>query len=325
MGRNTPGWRTIVRGVPTPAWILGGLVLLLALIVVGYRYQITLWDWLKLLIVPAVLAGGGIWFNKQQRDRELKIADKQRRRELEIADQRTQDEALQAYLGQMSQLLTDKGLRSKAHWLDDVRVTARARSSAALSRLDGERKRSVLQFLYEAQLINKDKKPLGDGPTESEARIVGLSGTDLTRADLRYLTLKEADLQGAILENANLRDAELNNINLGGAYLSEADFSNAKLKGARLVNAHLQRQDKLNLNGADLSGADLSGADLSGADLRGARGLSQEQIDLTIGSNKTELPEGLNRPQWWSKGIEEQRRIVQESEGREDEENSDPV
>src|SRR5215211_8003131 len=259
---QTPGWRINVRRVPTPAWILGGLVLLLALIVVGYRYQITLWDWLKLLIVPAVLAGGGIWFNKQQREREL-----------EIADQRTQDEALQAYLDQMSQLLTDKGLRSKAHWLDDVRVTARARSLGALSRLDGERKRSVLQFLYEAQLINKDKKPLGDGTTEFEARIVGLSGTDLTRADLRYLTLEEAALEGAILENANLRDAELNNINLGGAYLSGANLSNAKMKGARLVNAHLQRQDKLNLNGADLSGADL----------RGARGLSQEQIDLTIG------------------------------------------
>jgi len=306
---QTPGWRINVRRVPTPAWILGGLVLLLALIVVGYRYQITLWDWLKLLIVPAVLAGGGIWFNKQQREREL-----------EIADQRTQDEALQAYLDQMSQLLTDKGLRSKAHWLDDVRVTARARSLGALSRLDGERKRSVLQFLYEAQLINKDKKPLGDGTTEFEARIVGLSGTDLTRADLRYLTLEEAALEGAILENANLRDAELNNINLGGAYLSGANLSNAKMKGARLVNAHLQRQDKLNLNGADLSGADLSGADL-----RGARGLTQEQIDLTIGSNNTDLPESLNRPQWWSKGIEEQRRIVQESEGWEDEENSDPA
>jgi hypothetical protein len=91
----------------------------------------------------------------------------------------------------------------------------------------------------------------------------------------------------------------------------------------------LQRKDELmlwgaapsgaDLSGADLSGADLSGADLSGADLRGARGLSQERIDLTIGSNKTtdyskktELPEGCNPPPWWSKSIEEQRRIVQE-------------
>jgi hypothetical protein len=106
--------------------------------------------------------------------------------------------------------------------------------------------------------------------------------------------------------------------------LSGADLTGADLRGASLINAELQRKDELNLSGADLSGADLSGADLSGADLRGARGLTQEQVDLTIGSNKAELPEGLNRPQWWSKGIEEQRRIVQESGGWEDEENSSP-
>jgi uncharacterized protein YjbI with pentapeptide repeats len=28
---------------------------------IGHRYRITLWDWIKLLIVPAVNAGGGIW------------------------------------------------------------------------------------------------------------------------------------------------------------------------------------------------------------------------------------------------------------------------
>jgi hypothetical protein len=301
---QTPGWRIIVRGVPTPAWILGGLVLLLALIVVGYRYQITLWDWLKLLIVPAVLAGGGIWFNKQQRDRELKIADKQRERELEIADQRTQDEALQAYLDQMSHLLTDKELRRTTDWLDEARITARARSLAALSRLDGERKRSVLQFLYEAQLINRRESTFVEGVTYElgPARIVGLSGADLRSADLRYIYLSDAALNGALLDNADLREAKLRDIDLGGAYLSGADLTGADLRGASLINAELQRKDELNLSGADLSGADLSGADLSGADLsgadlRGARGLTQEQVDLTIGSNKAELPEGLNRPQ----------------------------
>jgi hypothetical protein len=289
----------IVRRVPTPAWILGGLVLLLALIVVGYRYHITLWDWLKLLIVPAVLAGGGIWFNKQQRDRELKIADKQRERELEIADQRTQDEALQAYLDQMSHLLTDKELRRTTDWLDEARITARARSLAALSRLDGERKRSVLQFLYEAQLINRRESTFVEGVTYElgPARIVGLSGADLRSADLRYIYLSDAALNGALLDNADLREAKLRDIDLGGAYLSGADLTGADLRGASLINAELQRKDELNLSGADLSGADLSGADLSGADLRGARGLTQEQVDLTIGSNKAELPEGLNRPQ----------------------------
>ncbi len=134
------------------------------------------------------------------------------------------------------------------------------------------------------------------------ARIVGLSGVDLRSADLRYIYLSDAALNGALLDNADLREAKLRDIDLGGAYLSGTDLRGADLRDASLINAELQRKDELNL----------SGADLSGADLRGARGLTQEQIDLTIGSSKAELPEGLNRPQWWSKGIEEQRRIVQE-------------
>jgi hypothetical protein len=41
-----------------------------------------LWDWLELLIVPAVLAASGLWFNRQQRERELGIATEQRERDI---------------------------------------------------------------------------------------------------------------------------------------------------------------------------------------------------------------------------------------------------
>ena len=85
------------RWQPTGRQLLwtGGIVAVLAVaILIGYRYGITLWDWLELLIVPAVIAGGGFWFNRQQREREL-----------EIAEQRAQDDALHAYLDQMSGML----------------------------------------------------------------------------------------------------------------------------------------------------------------------------------------------------------------------------
>jgi hypothetical protein len=85
-----------------------------------------------------------------QRERDREAEQAQRERELEVGAQRAQDDALQAYLDQMSRLLIDKGLRRATHWLDDFRVTARAQSLAVLQRLDGERKKSVLQFLYEA-------------------------------------------------------------------------------------------------------------------------------------------------------------------------------
>ena len=89
-------------------WAGATVGLLTIAILIGYRYHITLWDWIKLLVVPVVIAGGGIWFNRQQRERELKIAREQREQEVEIAERRTQDEALQAYLDQMSDMLVPK-------------------------------------------------------------------------------------------------------------------------------------------------------------------------------------------------------------------------
>src|SRR5215213_651657 len=96
----------------------GGIATLAFLIIVigGYLFgwkwtglpKETLWDWLQLLIIPAVLAGVGLWFNRQQQERQLKIAQEQREQDAKIAESRTQDEALQAYLDQIGQLLLDK-------------------------------------------------------------------------------------------------------------------------------------------------------------------------------------------------------------------------
>ncbi len=106
-----PRWKTIGRWVLWAVLWTGGIALALAFVYIlygGYRYgwkwagmvkdpdfrERTLWDWLQLLIIPAVIAGGGIWFNQQQRGREL-----------EIEAQRAQDDTLQSYLDQMSHLM----------------------------------------------------------------------------------------------------------------------------------------------------------------------------------------------------------------------------
>ena len=271
------------------------LVVLLILYVIGLIFGIPLLNLLTILAIPITVGAAVPLLNWLQKKREL-----------DVEHQRAQDEALQAYLDQMSKLLTDKDLRSRPHGLDDARVTARARTLATLRRLDGERKRNLLQFLYEAQLINKDKVPLTgeeakelglDGPTQFDARIVGLSGADLTSADLTYITLSNAALNGAFLDNADLRNAKLNGVDLGGAYLSGADLRDAKLSDASLVNAQLQRKDEFSLrgadlSGADLSGADLSGADLSGADLTGAQGVTQKQLDQAASLEGATTPNG---------------------------------
>jgi Pentapeptide repeats (8 copies) len=198
-------------------------------------------------VVPAVIAGGGIWFNRQQREREL-----------EIAERRTRDEALQAYLDVMSQLLTDeKRPLHRAQIGDSLSSVARARTLAVLPRLDGERKARVVQFLYESGLIAKGRPIL-----------------DLLRADLR----------GANLLGVGLRGADLN-----GAHLFRADLKWAVLSFADLSGADLRRVDLLE---ADLWNTDLSGADLWRASLRGARGWSVRQLRAAKTLEEATMPDG---------------------------------
>jgi uncharacterized protein YjbI with pentapeptide repeats len=232
----------------------------------------TLWDWLQLLIIPAVLAGGALWFNRAEREAERRIADERSKAEREIADERLREATLQAYLDRMTDLLLDNELRTSEED-DEVRAVARARTLTVLRQLDGVRKVTLLRFLYEADLINGDNAVIA----LHAADLIGinLSDADLIGANLSEVNLSGADLSGADLSEANLGGADLNGADLSGADLSEADLSVANLSGADLGGSKLRNADlgmtdlsEANLTLANLSGADLSGADLCGIDLR---------------------------------------------------------
>jgi Flp pilus assembly protein TadB len=106
-------WRGIVRQV---SWIIVVvLAVATALFVINHFFvHRSLWDWLQLLIVPVVLARGGLWFNAQQREREQ-----------QLANERAQDKALQAYLDQMSDMLIPL-VRTYHRCTKRVRATALA-------------------------------------------------------------------------------------------------------------------------------------------------------------------------------------------------------
>jgi hypothetical protein len=179
--QQQPRWQRTRRQV---LWTGAAVAFLTIAILIGYSYGITLWDWIKLLIVPAVIAGGGLWFNAQQREREQ-----------QIANDRAQDEALQAYLDQMSDLLIpneDRPSLYDEHAPDSMRSVARARTLTMLPRLNADRKARVVQFLYESGLIAKGRP------------ILDLSGADLRGASLIGANLFVANLEGANLEGANL-------------------------------------------------------------------------------------------------------------------------
>jgi hypothetical protein len=128
--------------------------------------------------------------------------------------------------------------------------------------------------------------------------------------------LSNAQLTGAHLDGADLSGARLSGVNLSGAWLGDTDLSDAYLAGANLSGARI-------LYGSDLSGALLDDADLAGAWLGDATspyrddhgdatlpavrgkatsvaGLTQHQLSLARGDERTRLPPGLEHPSGWS-------------------------
>jgi hypothetical protein len=282
-----PDWRPTTQQVLWSVGIVAALVVAIS-IVLGYVLEWewtglvkdkaytkrTLWDWLQLLIIPAVLAGVGLWFNRQQREQELQTADR-----------RAQDEALQAYLDQMSDMLipnNDQPTLYDDRPPDSLRTVARARTLTVLPRLDGDRKAHVVQFLYESGLISSERWVLD----LSNANLSGadLSHADLSHADLSHAILSEAKLNGATLSHALLSEATLIGAHLPGATLSEATLSEATLSA--------------NLSEANLSEADLSKADLSWANLSGATGWTEEQLYKASSLNFVTMPNGQKYEDW---------------------------
>jgi hypothetical protein len=228
----------------------------------------SLWDWLDLLVVPIVLALGGYLFNRSESRRTQKSTDEQRKLDRRIADERRQDDTLQAYLDGMAQLLTDKDRPlHRAQPGDSLSTVARARTLTVLPRLDGERKGSVLQFLFESRLIDNDHKVLNRYPLkEADLREVDLFKAHLIMADLIYANLSYANLHGADLRGANLESA-----NLERAYLGEADLKETKL----------------------------SGADLSGADLTDAKGVTNQELERqALRIEGATMPDGQKYEDW---------------------------
>jgi hypothetical protein len=255
----------------------------------------TLWDWLTVVTISAVLALVAVSYTSSQ-------AKQQRI----IQEQQAEEAALLSYYDAMSELMFDrKLLTSDAD--DPVRDVARARTLVGLLSVGTERQRDVIRFLYESDVI----KPIK--PENPENRIVDLTKANLTDAHLQRMplsgidlrganlsdgldvdtlgaTLKAAGLQNAYLGDANLARADLEDANLEsanltdgldvnntrGAILKAADLQNANLKYADLTEANLT---EANLTEANLTEANLTEANLTEANLTEAKGVTQQELE----------------------------------------------
>jgi Pentapeptide repeats (8 copies) len=215
MGAVFRSWWQQIKTHPVTTVLISLFVTLFVLVILG-GYKLnwdwtgfngnnksgkTLWEWLQLLIIPFALAIIAILFNRTERKNEQRVASDNQ-----------QETALQEYIKEMSELLLDKNLRGSQPG-DEVRTIARVRTLTVLQRLDAERKGSVLQFIQESGLIDKNK---------------------------RIINLTRANLRGANLSIAELRGADLSEANLSGALVTYEQLSQAKsLKDATMPDGSI--------------------------------------------------------------------------------------
>ena len=187
----------------------------------------TFYDWLQLLFVPVALAFLGFYLNYREKSKEDQRSDKEQQEEArrlahekeaaekrakeeqileqqrtqtrrELAEDNQRESALQTYIKDMSELLLHENLRNSKKG-DEVRSIARVLTLTTLRRLDPARKSSVVLFLKESDLIEKDNL------------IVDLSGADLSgvilnMTNLNNIDLYETDMSGAQLSHSSLEE-----------------------------------------------------------------------------------------------------------------------
>ena len=245
------------------------------------------WDWLQLLIIPVVLAITALLFNGAISRNEQKLTIQRDKTAHNLAVDTQREDRLQAYLDRMSELLLTGNLR-KSGLNADVRYIARARTLTVLSQLehDRARKKTVLQFLYESNLIKKNE----------DSNIVDLEDADLSEGNYSLISLRDANLRKVYMTNAVLDDVDLSGADISDAVLSESNFANSKLSWSNLKKTYIQsaRLTDTDLHNADMShtqltGSDLTNANLSGANLSGANLSSFVNKELSIYSRAANL------------------------------------
>jgi uncharacterized protein YjbI with pentapeptide repeats len=269
----------------------------------GGKTNLDLLQLLVALSIPIVVVGMGSLFTycqssnqqqaEEQRANSQHAAEEQRAKaQLDVEEQRAQDEALQSYFDEVGALLLQHddnkaGPVARARTLTiltrigDVPGPARPHPPGSAGSTTAQRKRAVVQFLYESELIRRDQTITSIYVSLVDA---DLSGVNLLRSNLSGANLSGANLSGALMGSGT---------NLSGANLSGADLTGAKLSTTTTGAGQKAGQPIADLSNADLSDARFGGADLRGANLSGATGVDPEALEATAYSlNGTTMPDG---------------------------------
>jgi hypothetical protein len=118
----------------------------------GFKDNGSLWDWLQLLSAPVFVSVLPFVFTGHLHSTDSETTEQQDQSHVQDVDDQRQEGALKEYQDQMVDLLLNKNL-SRSQPGSDVREVAKALTLAVLRRIGANRKRDLLQFLYDAGFI----------------------------------------------------------------------------------------------------------------------------------------------------------------------------
>lgn len=258
----------------------------------------TTWNWLDLLFVPFLLAIAAFGLDYQLNRRHHTATQNQ-----------TEQERLIEYISEMKELLQADAKETIEEIRDNNYKIMRALTASMLYGInDLTRKKEILRFIYEADLI-KSRNCKRDTSLKTKVFLhevnlekVILGGLDLRCIDLRNTNLKQTNFKNTDLRAANLVGATIDEktdflgANLIDTKIDENSFqknqphiyenwkivnvlplsSNEKdrdLTDKKLTNMNLNYAKLINFNltKADLSNTTIKYADLTGANLTGSK------------------------------------------------------
>lgn len=215
----------------------------------------TLWDWMKLLIVPIVLALGAFALNLAQDARQNAIEENRRQEDLlrQYFD----------YLGEFARTEDEFSIQSCEDFVENGRSSnsdqsifnelgfVQANTNYLIRQLDEAHVPDFVLFLTQAGLL-----PLALDCDFDD--LIRMSGLDLRSEDFSWMSLRNADFSGATLIATDFRGATLIDADFRCADLWQANFRDdailmrADFTGANLQNAYFDDATISNLVGVTL-------------------------------------------------------------------------
>ncbi|UJR23913.1 hypothetical protein I4U23_026885 [Adineta vaga] len=208
--------------------------------------------------------------DEQRRIQEFKLNEARRHQDLSIADNKQRDTILTNYIRDLTKLLIQKNYVFNRALLYSI---LRPMTLTVLRQLDPSRKVLLIKFLYESKMLR----------TDYENQRLDLTDGDLIGIHLSYISMRNLSLSGALMINASFVSIDLTMADFQGADLTDSSFRNVDLSEANFYRTRLIRTQFPN---SYLSLIDLSLADLTESMI------TNEQIQDSISFNMAKMPDG---------------------------------